>query len=166
MKFFQLPAFLESHKTKYSGSVRLLDVRLQLQRLEKRISEANVRQPRVVIHEINAQCEMIELWPFAATVSRHPRRKQRDRKTKLAQQRGERAIQLVTESSPPIRDNFPQQRIFVEHDSPSQGNIEILKGDGQHVRVVDGAKGAERGRSRPNVADAREVRRNINHAEG
>ncbi len=65
--FLHVNAIEDFDQPECSRGIFLLDVWLETKRFQERFAEADVGQPGFV--EINAQGEVVKVWPFAAVVS-------------------------------------------------------------------------------------------------
>jgi len=90
---------------------------------------------------------MAHPWACSALVSGHSGRQQRDPEPERPQQRCERAVQFVAESSTPLLDDLVDEGALVDDNFACEGDIEILKGNSGQVSVMDGAKCVSSGRS-------------------
>ncbi len=88
------------------------------------------------------------------------------RHTRVAQQQGEEAVELVAVAAAPSPDDLVQQGSPVEPDRPAERDVEVLEGHGQQVREVQRREGRARRGVRGWRADAREVGSRLRVGQG
>ncbi len=106
---------------------------------------------------------MIELGAEAAARAPDAGREHGHLEAQRAQQRGEKAVQLVAEAAAPPHDDLVEQRSLVEHDRPAQPNVQVLEGNRQQVRQVQRPQRLAGRLDRAAVGDAVEICRNIHN---
>jgi len=83
--------------------------------------------------------------------------------SKSAEEGGKGAIQFVAESAAAEIDDLAHNCSFVDDDLAAKRDVEILEGDGEHIRAVKGAESFGCGFGRAGVRDAGEIGSEIQH---
>ena len=100
---------------------------------------------------------MIELGRSAAVLAADAGGKQGNPESQGPQQASKGAVQFITEAATPEDDDLVEETLFVTLDFASQGDVEVLEGDGLKVGEVKKAQGIGGWRSRSGEGDASEV---------
>jgi hypothetical protein len=78
-------------------------------------------------------------------------------KSHRTQKRGKSAVHLVAEATAAFVHDLVQEAAFVADNLPAEGDVEILKGNCEHVGAVEGAESLSGGFSRPDVSYPEQV---------
>src|SRR5215813_3588837 len=140
---------------KHFGVLPLLRANLQSKWIKNEVSKPNIGEPRLL--QIDAQGKVIKFRCHTTVIAWDSRRKKRHFKSKCFQERCEGAIQLVTKPAASLFYDLVHEGPGIEHNPAPQGDIQILKRNGEHVCAMDLAQCFHRPLSRAGVADAREI---------
>ena len=125
-----------------------------------------IQEPVAAEAHVGQACSLRQLDPQQhvgagphAAHSRAYARRQRNHAEPQALQDGlEQRVLLEAVASASAGHDLGLQRSQVERDGPAQQDVEVLERDRRHVRCVQRGQRVERRLARSNVADAREVR--------
>lgn len=137
-------------------ALHLLALIVKTQRLPKRVTKTDVRQPPFL--EVDEQRHVVEIRPEDPRVIQHACRQSRHPKAELPQQGAKQPVDLVAEAAPVTADDLVEEGVFVEDDRTSGTDIQIFKRNGLYVRRMQGPQGRLSGRPRPRVANAAQIR--------
>ena len=107
---------------------------IEPQWFQERVAETHVgEQP---FFRLDQESEMVELRP-RLKAAKHACGQAHDAKAKLLQEPGKQPIKFVAETSTPASNDLGVERREGEGNWVAQRDIEILKGDGKHMRPME-----------------------------
>ena len=106
---------------------------------------------------------MVELGTNAAVGAYHAGGEQSHVESQCTQQRGKGSIELVAKTAAALVDDLVKKAGLVANDGTANVDVEVLEGNGEHVRTMKRAESFRRRLSIARVADAIEIGAQVQH---